>query len=253
MAVPRRVTMWLLPTLIISLATPAAAGIRATDSVELSDCWSTDHGRPVLLAVQLGATSVDVTEGPVDVPVRVQVSDTGGPGPASGVASVTVDVGTEAIPKIGGDLLTVHLSPAAEPGWWTGVMSVPQWRVTKPTWSVLAVRITDHAGQSLLVGQQALSAAGQSATLDITHPADLVAPVLADLAVQPRTVDVSGGTQAVRVVARVTDAGGSGTATVNVAGVVLHRVSGTPMDGVWRGRLVFHRWALGGGWTLHDA
>jgi hypothetical protein len=203
--------------------------------------------------VQLGATSVDVTEGPVDVPVRVQVSDTGGPGPASGVASVTVDVGTKAIPNIGGDLLTVHLSPSADPGWWTGVMSVPQWRVTKPTWFVLGVRVTDHAGQSLLVGQQALSAAGQSASLDITHRADLVAPVLADLAVRPQTVDVSAGTQAVRVVARVTDAGGSGTATVNVAGVLLHRVSGTSMDGVWRGRLVFHRWMPGDGWILDVA
>ncbi len=70
------------------LSAPSAA---AATTVPLTDCASSDNGKPVVSSFQLGAAhTADVRSGEARIPVTVVVDDTGGPGPATGVERVLV-------------------------------------------------------------------------------------------------------------------------------------------------------------------
>ena len=69
-----------------STAVAPASSARATIP-PLNPCVPTDHGLPEVTSVSFSPTSVDVREGPAKVTVTVKVSDPGGPGAATGLAS----------------------------------------------------------------------------------------------------------------------------------------------------------------------
>ena len=66
----------------------------AATTVPLTDCASSDNGKPVVSSFQLGAHTADVRTGEARIPVTAVVDDTGGPGPATGVERVLVVLST---------------------------------------------------------------------------------------------------------------------------------------------------------------
>ena len=83
--------------------------------VPLSPCVDPDNTRPVVTGATLSKTSADTTAGADAVDVTVTASDSGGPGPASGVASVSLQLagspGTFATPR------TVRMVDAGGGSW----------------------------------------------------------------------------------------------------------------------------------------
>lgn len=80
------VTGWGL-VLPASTATAAAAKL----VTHVNDCWSTDRVPPVIDALTVTPATVD-TDSPATVDFTVEAHDVGGPGPASGVGKVEVDL-----------------------------------------------------------------------------------------------------------------------------------------------------------------
>jgi len=227
---------------MLATVAPVAGPLQpAVASVAVNDCWSTDNGLPRVSSVALGATAADSRDGPVEVPVSVRVSDTGGPGPATGVAEVRVSLGQPPVPKIGAKGVVVDLSPAGGDDW-AGVAVVPRWGEGQQTWRVWAVRVVDAAGNRLGLAEAQLEAAGQAPRLDVTTATDVDRPQVVDLRVRPRRLDVRDGPARLRLRARVTDDGGSGVRTVVADGARLRRVRGTAADGWWAGSRLVRPW-----------
>ena len=140
----RRVAVVLVLLTVAPLTPRSAGAVAVADPVPLAtDCWSSDNGLPVVQSVGLGADEVDVRGGPVRVPVDVQVSDTGGPGPASGISRVSVAVGVPPAPKQShAEFVTLDLTPV-EQSTWSGTVPVPAVGSGR-TWSVFKIEVTDE-------------------------------------------------------------------------------------------------------------
>jgi hypothetical protein len=90
----------------------------------INDCHSTDNGDPVLTSISLSPDVVDVSAGPAHVDITARASDTGGPGPASGVRSVSVEMPEAPGSDVG--FRDVRLSRDGSSGTWTGSMDIPR-------------------------------------------------------------------------------------------------------------------------------
>jgi hypothetical protein len=82
--------------LVAALAPAPAVAASASTAAVPSSCLPADTERPVVLAAEMGASEIDVSGGPVTVPVRARVVDTGG----SGLASVTMTIGSFGRPRV---------------------------------------------------------------------------------------------------------------------------------------------------------
>ncbi len=111
------------------LGAPAAS---AATTVPLTDCASSDNGKPVVSSFQLGAHTADVRSGEARIPVTAVVDDTGGPGPATGVERVLVVLSTaenrdtSRIPQL--------LAKSGDGRTWRGTLTLPP-GVASGTWS----------------------------------------------------------------------------------------------------------------------
>jgi hypothetical protein len=201
-----------------------------------------DSAPPQVLDVTLGAAAIDVTAGPVDVPVHVRITDPGG----SGVKWVRVTVGDPA-PALSKS--TTREGASADlrretDDWWAGSITVGQWTGYVGRWQLERVESADMAGN-----WTSWSPPEPSSVPSFTiapHPYDGVQPYLSDLRLDHRVVDVREHSDGVLVSARVGDEGGSGVQSVQVGSALLRRVSGTPIEGLWRGTLPVRRWSRSG-------
>ena len=122
--------------LLLACAMAAAVPRGATavgmpdEAVPLNACARPENGDPVVQAVEVRPSVVDVTEGPADVELVAAVADTGGPGPASGVREVRLGLGLA-----GSAVAALPLSengqggaPAQlrEDGLWHATLTVPE-------------------------------------------------------------------------------------------------------------------------------
>lgn len=258
----RRAAAGLVLMTLASLAPGSARALGAVDAVPLAtDCWSSDNGLPVVSSVRFGATEVDVRHGPVLVPVTVQVEDTGGPGPATGISRVSVAVGVPPAPKqdhaefVGLELSQVGAST------WSGTVTVPAVG-SGLSWSVFEVHATDGAGNTRSMVSWYFQPATWVPQLAVLRPANSVPPAVLALHATPR-VDVRRRSGYVAFRAHVVDPDEAAAAQV-VVGVshplgdgTLHRleatlrlVSGTANDGWWRGRLLLPRGTPAGRYRL---
>jgi hypothetical protein len=198
-----------------------AFGAPAVD--RLNACWPTDNGKPVLDSLVLGPATVDSSSGPVQVTVTAHAHDTGGPGKATGVAHVSVqlesadaDSGT----TVGPADLRAHLSPAGH-GVWTGSVVMP--RGTNATYDAYPV-VRDHAG--LFAGGD-LGLRRIKHALDVTGAPDTTRPRVTALTVSTTSVDTRRHSATVRVRGTLRETGARPT-RLTMAGprgmpVTLHR------------------------------
>jgi hypothetical protein len=245
--------------LVAVLGPAPAVATSASATAIASSCLPADTERPVVLAAEMGASAIDVSGGPVTVPVRARVVDTGG----SGLASVMMTIGSLAGPGFtrwspGHEGASALLVPEGD-DWWSGSITVGQWDGYLSPWGVLQVSVWDRDGN---YGQASTNdfrrADGSVPTLTIApHPYDREQPYLSDLVMGRVAVDVRQHDALVDVAARVTDGGGAGVVSVTVLGASLALDSGSAQDGWWRGTIRVRRWSADGRRPLvvvmHDA
>ena len=102
-------------TLPPSIATAAAPKL----VTHINSCWSTDRVPPVIDSLTVTPATVD-TDSPATVTFTVQAHDVGGPGPASGVGKVEVDL----LNTVGASVPSTLLTHRAD-GSWRGSAVVP--------------------------------------------------------------------------------------------------------------------------------
>ncbi len=235
------------------LAAPVAAGTSqgpAMASVLPVGCQPApvDQTLPEIHEVVLGETAIDVSSGPVAVPVRARVTDDGG----SGLVSVYVTVATRDDASGGrwspGREGAVAALRPDEGDWWSGSVTVGRWDGYQSPWAVHQAWAWDHAGN---FGQRTfLDFHGDRTTAPsftiAPHRVDSERPYLEHFVVDKRVVDVRRRSRWIRVAARVSDSGGAGVASVTVAGHPLTLRSGTEQDGWWQGRVRVRRWTRNG-------
>jgi hypothetical protein len=204
--VARRAYIALVAALLVTLNVAGIGSARAAapGRAPLSPCWTSDHAAPVLDGATLSSNAVDVSESAQSVTVTVRAHDVGGPGPASGIASVSVVVIDEEDLGGGASTGSAHILPLQDAGLgvWSGAVSIPRdARFTQV--QVFAVELTAVAGPD---AAPSLSDAGVDGVIQVTstHP-DKTPPSLEWLGVSPSAVDVSHGAAATTVTARVSD------------------------------------------------
>lgn len=221
--------------------------------VALSSCTNPDNGDPVVSAATVSTAALDTRSVAQTVDLTVTATDTGGPGAASGVASVTAQLWTTDLSVAPED--PVAMTRALD-GRWHATLVVP--RAVRPGTYQPHLVVTDAAGNGVAYG------GGTDRPLADTDVAvrsvrDTVAPRVVRLHLGRTKVDTR--TEAKRVLAtvRVVDAVAGVKRVLLVAGsgrrsasLFLHRVRGTDHDGVWRGRITVPRYLGDVTWHVQE-
>ncbi len=219
--------------------------------VALSDCVSADNGDPTVTAAAVSRTALDTRSGPQSVDLAVSATDTGGPGAASGVASISAQLWAPGYHVAPEDPVDMTLG---SDGSWHTTLVVP--RGVRPGVYQPHLVVVDRAGNGVAYGggtERALP--GTQVTVSSTE--DSTRPRLTRLHLSRKKVDTRTAAARVRVVARATD-GGAGVSRVLVttgdgrrsAQAMLHRVGGTGQNGKWRGRFTVPRFLGNGTWKV---
>jgi len=185
----------------IPLPTPSIVG-----------CLGNDNGDPVLTALEIVPSGVDVTSGPAVVTIVAHAQDTGGPGSAKGVGGVGISLE----PDSGGHYESTLLKPAAA-GAWTGSVTIPQ-GASPGNWSAY-VGVSERNHDSQLSTGTTSYDASQLATLGFdshitvkSDQPDLAPPSLTNFTFTPRNVDTRRHPVRMTFKATVVDTGTSGVA-----------------------------------------
>jgi hypothetical protein len=219
----------------------AAGGGAGSASVEPSQCWTSDNGFPRLTGLTVSPARVDVRRSAAWVTVTARPVDEGGPGPATGIHELGVD--------LAGGLGSVTMAAQTD-GTWTGRLRVPP-GVKPGTYGVDGVRLRDGAdrnfGHVRDYFRDQLVALGMGGDFQVVSKRDNRAPRLVTLTASATKIDVTAGPGSVRFQARVTDdIAGTGAVTVQtLAGrsVELTLRHGTRRDGTWAGAMRVARWS----------
>jgi hypothetical protein len=235
------------PATVLTTAGPAAA------AVPLSACASPDNGLPTVTAATLTPPVVSTSTGPGAVDVSATVTDSGGPGAASGVAEVFVQLVGPSGHQLPERPLRMALSDS---GTWEAQVAVPVG--TSPgTWLPVLVAV-DVAGNSATARLDGDTDPG--AEIEVHGPGDTVAPRLIGLRLDRRSVDTRRHDAVVQATARVRS-GHAQPKRVTVTAVdgrrfvsmTLHRVRSSGGGTTWRGPLRIPTWVGDGRWTLRVA
>lgn len=166
-------------------------------------CWPTDNGKPMLDSLTFSPAVVDPSSGPVTVAVTARAHDTGGPGPATGVARVRLELlsdDADSGTTSGPESLDVHLTRAGN-GRWTGTLVVPEGvNATYDAYPVVIDRTGLAAG-----GDLGLAPIGD--VLDASGTPDTTPPRLTALTVSTTKVDTRRHAATVRIRGRLADDG----------------------------------------------
>jgi hypothetical protein len=247
-------SLWVVVAVALVLPMRAAGRPMESPSAEfepVNDCHSTDNGDPSLDSLTLSPASVDVRTGARRIRFTATASDTGGPGPASGVAKVWL----YAQNRYWGNKNPIryeaaHLEPR-DNGTWVGSMTIPRW-TSSGSWVVLYASVSDGAGNARSYGRRQIASSGFASTFDVTSHADHKAPVLRSFTFTPRRVDTRSATRQVTFIAKIRETESHvASAVVYAAGVAtsLRKIKGSANR--FRVLLTVSRW--GSGDTSHVA
>jgi len=216
----------------------------AVSTVGGSVCYpTTDNGDPDLIDLVITPSSVDATSAEKTVTFTAVVTDTGGPGAASGIEHGRVSTGlgdVELALDASGNLVG---SAVVERGERDGISYVSM------------VDLWDLAGNWRSLDYDDLLQRGVDAAFFVFTDPDTAAPALRSLHLSSTSVDSRRHPRHVTVRARITDARTGVTSawvkanppygnfvTPPFVSTFLRRTSGTAADGVWSGTLAFDRW-----------
>jgi len=230
---------------------------------------TSDTTAPNVLSFTIAAAQVDVSAGSQAVTVNARITDDlSGNGNTSTQVRFTSPSGRQSTTTmLSGWQRT---SGTALDGIYSGSLTLPRY-AENGTWTVSYFSLHDEVGNYRTLNAANLSALGFATSFVVNGTSDTTAPNLLSFAISPSEVDVSAGSQAVTVNARITDdlsgngntstqvrftspSGRQGTTTM-LSG--WQRTSGTALDGIYSGSLTLPRYAESGTWTvsyfsLHD-
>ena len=225
--------------------------------VPLNECARQENGDPVVTGLEVQPAAIDVTDGPAAVTVSVAAADTGGPGPASGLAEVLVGLAPGEPGKPGVPVLPVGYrsddqgaaATVGADGRYHATVTVPQ-GAPAGNWHAV-VQVLDRLGHRHAFYEVPETDLGPS-RLAVTSDRGAAQAVLTGLTLSRSGVDTRRDPRTVTVTAKVRR-GLPGTAGLRVTayGTRLARVSSVSLarlsvsDGVetWRGGLRIPRWA----------
>jgi hypothetical protein len=242
-----------LPVLGPVPASSHQLSVRTPSAVELSPCWTTDHGYPRIRGVSFSPSLVSVADGPARVEVSVLADDTGGPGPASGLRSVHVVAATDPWPV---REVFADLRPGAD-GVWRGTFLVHPGLLGG--FDLSAVRVVDRAGYWRELETAGLASLGIADGFVVRGPRDRQPPRLERLSLGTRQVDVRRHGGVVTARARVLDDLGVSAVWFRVThaasgrdpvSTTLTRDTGTARRGVWRGAVTVPPGSRPGTWNV---
>ena len=255
-ALPRASSMCRLVATAAMVAGLVSVSPANAQAVALSPCEPSDHGYPTVTSLAFEPARVDVRREGATVRVVATATDVGGPGPATGVESIWMDVVGL---SVGGPFLT--LRPATD-GTFTGTFRVPR-GVAGGNWSAMSLIVTDKASNERRYEEAARDF--PQASVEIRSVADRARPRIESFTLSRSTADTRNGPVRVRLRATLTDDVGlpsrfavHGDAESSSDAVTtlprdsksywLRRVSGGPRHGVWAATVVMKRWDRPGPW-----
>ena len=255
-ALPRASSMTVLAVTAAVVAGLVSAPPANAQAVALSPCEPSDHGYPTVTSLAFEPARVDVRREGATVRVVATASDVGGPGPASGVESITMDVvGLSS----GGPFLTLRPAPD---GSFTGTFRVPR-GVAGGTWSAMSLIVTDKASNERRYEEAERDF--PQASVAVRSVPDRARPRIESFTLSRSAADTRSGPVRIRLRARLTDdvgiparfaVHGDAASSSDVVTSLprdsksywLRRVSGGPKRGVWAGTVVMKRWDRPGPW-----
>ncbi|HUR73416.1 MAG TPA: calcium-binding protein [Sporichthya sp.] len=204
-----------------------------------------DREAPKFVAMEtVGPNTVDVTDSPGRVVVRVQATDD------TGVTGIWMNPSPAS--DLGGDRM---VSGTVRDGWWETTIEIQ--RYSKPGPGSVQYWIQDR------VGHRTTERLENIFTI-VDRTPDTTPPVVRDFSVSPTAVDVRPKPATVTITARITDdlsglqgepsvafdaPNGSGGFIEYVGGATLKRIQGNANDGIYRGTMTVSSNQPGGTWN----
>jgi hypothetical protein len=188
------------------------------------------------------------------VTFRVAVTDSGGPGAASGIAAVSVDL----VAPHNSSAREVVLHQSADGGWTAVKRYRPGALGIRGTWQA-TVSVRDKAGNITTARPADLVQLGSDPILQVRTVEDREAPVVTDVRLSKKSVDTTDGTRRLRVSVDVKDAL-SGVTRVQFSAYGRHggvsssrmgRTAGTVRNGTWSAIVHVPLGTGSGHWPLH--
>jgi trimeric autotransporter adhesin len=213
--------------------------------------WSATNA-PTFASVSLSPTWVDVSATSATVTVTAHITDD-----LADVTSAQITVEPIALYQpTRADLQLVSGTP--RDGIYQGTLQIAQ-NAESGQWRVSQLIAYDSASGIADLAPQQIDALVPN--IDVVTP-NATAPVFESVSLSPTSVNVSASSAAVTVTAHVTDTDnlaqgvspriGVRSPSGQRAGVQLVRVSGTAMDGIYKGTLVIPQNAEAGTWTVYQ-
>lgn len=221
---------------------------------------------PLLAALSLSASTVDVSSADQTIVVTLRITDD-----LSGIRSsangLITFISPSRLQRVStGFHETTRESGTALDGVYTNTLFMPRYSESG-TWSVDTISVTDGAGNRRVLFLNDMLADELPNQITVQGTADTTAPQAASLSYSITTVDTTSASQSVIVTLGITD-GLSGFTTNTGAAVTFlspsgkqfrgvsfdprNRSSGIASDGVYTNSLVFPRFSEPGQWTLDE-
>lgn len=236
-----------------AVATPVPVASKASGdgaSAQSAAAPAADMAAPVVDGLTVSPSTVDVSNGPAHVTLRVHVTDdTGTQPPLFSVHHSITDASIETL-----DADAALVSGTVRDGVWEQVIVMPT-AVPNGTWNVLVSAYTDVLGNRDGDQRDAVT----TFTVSGGTVTDVAAPVVGSVTATPSTLDLSSGAREITVRARITDETGSEVPyvtarardyLVSVDLVDMELSSGTVQDGWWTGTITLPAAAPNGTWIL---
>lgn len=217
-----------------------------------------DIAPPELKSFTFEPLAIDVTTGPKEVRFRIATTDD-----LSGVSKVRVTfddpIGTGQQNKTGYGSLVAGTPLNGE---WEGLINFPE-LVANGTWTVHAVVLWDAVGNYRSIMTYELESRGFPTALSVTSNQDVTPPQLVSFTFVPLSIDTSVSSAQVEFTVdatddlsgvsrvRVTFDDPTGTTQQNKTGYGI-LVSGTPINGQWKGTIIFPQYGAEGTWIVHS-
>jgi hypothetical protein len=182
----------------VVVAATLCAGPAWADA-RLSPCYSDDNGDPTLTSLDVSPAIVDVTAAPARLKVSATVADSGGPGPATGVRSVVLELSHSRWDGI-------HRSDVrleASDGVWSGTYRFI--RGERNGEYRLRVRVVDGAKNTKWYAGDELEALGVPAAITVVSEPDRRPPRLHSIEFKHRHLDTRQGPRWQTLTLRMTD------------------------------------------------
>ena len=198
---------------ILAVAGLVATTVAPASAAPVNECWPSDNGNPVIDSFTLSTDAVDVTETSQQVSIEAEVHDVGGPGPATGVATVLGLTGRDGAKSW--TFVSYRLRRDAD-GTWRGAVTIPK-GAPPGEWFVYSVQAVDADKNNQVVVDEHDVTPDLDRYFTVTSVEDAVEPELVSLDLSRTRVDTRRRAQRVAVSVLATD-DNSGVASGHVTG-----------------------------------